>query len=145
MPFMLTIAKKKTFYHGHTYTANPLACAAALASLKVFNRENTFKRVRYLMSFLNKELEKFRVLPIVGDVRCLGMIGAVELVKNKDTKELFSDEERIGLTVYKEGLKERLILRPLGSVIYLYLPLNTKKVDLEVILKRMFKVIQHLI
>jgi adenosylmethionine-8-amino-7-oxononanoate aminotransferase len=132
---------RKTFYHGHTFTANPIACSAALASLEIFKEEKTVKNVAECSALLQKKLERFLNLPFVGDVRTIGMIGAIELVKNKKTKEPFSFEERVGCKIYKEGLKKNLILRPIGDVIYFYLPLCTKKKELEDILNRMYKVI----
>ena len=99
-------AQRKTFYHGHTYTANPIACAAALASLRVFEEENTLARVRGLLPQFRDGLERFRSLPIVGNVRQIGLIGAIELVKDRRTKEPFGARERIGLKIYREGLRE---------------------------------------
>ena len=113
--------KRKTFYHGHTYTANPISCASATASLDVFRKEDTLERVKGLIPFFYKRLEKFREIPIVGDVRHIGMIGAIELVRDKKTKEEFGIKERISPEIYKAGLKKSLILRPLGNVVYLSL------------------------
>ncbi|MBU1038494.1 MAG: adenosylmethionine--8-amino-7-oxononanoate transaminase [Candidatus Omnitrophica bacterium] len=126
--------KGKTFYHGHTYTANPISCASAVASLDVFQEEDTLRRVKGLIPFFSKRLEKFREIPIVGDVRHIGMIGAIELVKDKKTKEEFGIKERISPEIYKAGLKKSLILRPLGNVVYLFLPLCVKERELEYIL-----------
>ncbi len=96
------------------------------------------------MPLFHKRLEAFRDLPLVGDVRYIGMIGAIELVKNKKTKELFGLDERIGLEVYEKGLKQGLILRPLGSIVYFFLPLSIKKYQLSSILKKTFKIIESL-
>jgi len=137
--------KFKTFYHGHTYTANPLGCAAALASLEIFEREKTLQKVKTLIPVFHSALEKFRPLPFVGDVRYIGMVGALELVKNKKTKQPFDVKERIGQQVFQKGLKENLILRPLGNVIYLFPPLSIAKTQLNDILKRTFKVIENLV
>ena len=126
--------KGKTFFHGHTFTANPIAASAALASLAVFEEENTLRKIKTLIPVFHRGLAKLKNLSIVGDVRCIGMIGAVELVKNKQTKEPFGPNEKIGLKIYKEGLKRNIILRPLGNVIYLYLPLCVKKSELKFIL-----------
>ena len=137
-------AKRKTFFHGHTYTANPVACSAALASLKIFKAEKTLQRVNKLMPFFYREMEKFRELSLVGDVRYIGFIGAVELVKNRKTKEGFGLRQRIGLEVYKRGLKENLVLRPLGDVIYLFLPLCTRQSEIEDIFKKTYSVVKSL-
>ena len=89
-------------------------------------------------------MEKFRELSLVGDVRYIGFIGAVELVKNRKTKEGFGLRQRIGLEVYKRGLKENLVLRPLGDVIYLFLPLCTRQSEIEDIFKKTYSVVKSL-
>jgi len=134
--------KHRTFYHGHTYTANPISCSAALASLEVFEKEKTLDSVKKLIPVLHNGLEEFRALKLVGDVRYIGMVGAVELVKNKKTKKEFGVNERIGLRIYKEGLKRGIILRPLGSVIYLYLPLCIKRHEIRTVLAKMYESIR---
>jgi adenosylmethionine-8-amino-7-oxononanoate aminotransferase len=142
--FYADYEKKKTFYHGHTYTANPLSCSAALASLKVFEEEDTLNKTKELIPIFHNRLEEFRGLKKVGDVRYIGMIGAIELVKDKRKKLPFDFKERIGLYIYREGLKERIILRPLGNIIYLYLPLNINKSEITIILKKTYKIIRLL-
>lgn len=142
--FYADYKERQTFYHGHTYTANPLACAAALASLEVFEKEKTLMKLQDLLPFYHQKLESFRELPLVGDVRCLGMIGALELVKDKKTKEPFSFEERIGLRIYKEGLKRNLILRPLGNITYLFLPLCVTRKEIEYILDTTYDIIKKI-
>jgi adenosylmethionine-8-amino-7-oxononanoate aminotransferase len=137
-------AKFKTFYHGHTYTANPLGCAAALATLEIFEQEKTLQKVKTLIPVFHSALEKFRPLPFVGDVRYIGMVGAIELVRDKKTKRSFDIKERIGWQIFQKGLEEHLILRPLGNVIYLFLPLSITKPQLTDILKRTFKIIANL-
>ena len=136
--------KRKTFFHGHTYTANPVACSAALASLGIFKEEKTLEKVKMLMPFFQQGLEEFRSLALVGDVRYIGLIGAMELVKHKKTKEGFGLKKRLGLEVYRRGLKENLVLRPLGDIIYLFLPLCVRKPEIEDILKRTYSVIRSL-
>ena len=143
--FYADYAERKTFYHGHTYTANPIACAAALASLRVFEEEGTLARVRGLLPAFHAGMERFRSLPLVGDVRYLGLIGAVELVKDRATKEPFGLRERIGLAIYREGLKRGLVLRPLGHIIYLFLPLCVKERELDTILAATYDVVQAVV
>ena len=136
--------KKKTFYHGHTYTANPVGCAAALASLEIFEKERTLENVRKMSLLFKKRLSAFEKLPWVGDVRSLGLVGAIELVKNKKTKESFPFKKRIGFKVYQKGLKEHLLLRPLGDIIYFVLPLCIKEEELSDILDKSYEVIKSL-
>jgi len=142
--FYADYKKRKTFYHGHTYTANPLSCSAALAGLEIFEKEKTLKKLATLIPVFHAGMDKFKKLPAVGDVRYIGMIGAVELVKDKKTKKPFSFNERIGLKVYKEGLKRNLILRPLGSIIYLYPPLSIKDRELRYILQQTLEIIRNI-
>jgi len=142
--FYADYEKNKTFYHGHTYTANPLGCSAALASLEVFKEERTLDRIKEIIPLFHSGMEKFRDLPLAGDVRYIGLIGAVELVKDKLTKEGFSFRERIGLEIYKRALERNLILRPLGNIIYLFLPLCIKKGELKEIFERTYAVVKSL-
>ena len=134
--------KLKTFYHGHTYSANPVGCAAGLASLEIFEEEKTLEKIQPIIRQLHTAMEDFRQLDLVGDVRCIGMAAAVELVKDKKTKKGFEITERIGQQVFKRGLEENLILRPLGNVIYLCPALSLTSTDLDEMLKKMFKVIK---
>ena len=140
--FYADYKEKKTFYHGHTYTANPIACAVALASLDIFKEEGTMQNVMERSKQLREGLERFRSLSVVGDVRQIGMIGALELVKDKEKKTAFDFEERVGLRIYKEGLKRNIILRPLGNIVYLFLPLSVKKRELKYILDNTYQVIK---
>ncbi|HLS59546.1 MAG TPA: adenosylmethionine--8-amino-7-oxononanoate transaminase [Virgibacillus sp.] len=113
----------KTFYHGHSYTGNQLGCAAALANLEIFKKENLVKQAEEKSIWLTEQLKEIDSLRHVGDVRQLGMMCGIELVKNKDTKESFSFDERIG---YKATLKMReygMLTRPLGDVIVFMPPL----------------------
>ncbi len=141
--FYADYAERKTFFHGHTYTGNPLGAAAALASLEVFEEERVLERAGELIPLFHKRLEEFGKLGIVGDVRCIGLIGALELVRDKSTKEPFPFEERAGWRVYRKGLRRNLILRPLGDVIYFFLPLCIKREELEDIMERAFAVLSE--
>ena len=142
--FYADYQKRKTFYHGHTYTANPISSAAALASLKVYKQENTLGKIKKLIPIFHERLEAFKDLPLVGDVRYIGMIGAIELVKNKKTKEPFGLGKRIGLEVYQRALKQGLILRPLGSIVYFFLPLCIKKGQIIEALDKTYRIIRSL-
>ena len=97
-----------------------------------------------MMPIFHESLEKFRHLPMVGDVRYIGMIGAVELVKDKNTKGRFDFNERIGLKIYKKGLKRSVILRPLGDIVYLFLPLCVNRDDIEYITSRTYDLIKYI-
>ncbi len=114
--------RSKTFFHGHSYTANPLACAVALASLDLFEEFPVLERVQALENQLKMRLAPLRALPHVGDVRVIGGVGIIELVQNKKTKEAGGYLDSIGPELAREFLKRGLLLRPLGSVIYFMPP-----------------------
>jgi len=122
---------KRTFYHGHTYTGNPLGCAAAIASIDIFKSEKTLKALQPKIKLLEAELRKFRELKHVGDVRQCGFLAGIELVKDKRTKREYPVTEKIGIKVIMETRKRGLIIRPLSDVIVIMPPLSISKVDLS--------------
>ena len=113
----------RTFFHGHTYTGNPLACAAAIANIDLFKKEQTLAKLRPKVRQLTKELKRFGGLAHVGDIRQKGFMVGIELVKDRATKEPYALEEKIGIRVVQECRKMGLIIRPLGNVIVLMPPL----------------------
>ena len=115
-------AAGKAFLHSHSYTGNPLACRAALATLAIFRDEPVLERNRVLAARLAQRLEALRDHPHVADVRQTGMIAAVELVADKATRRPFPAAERRGLRVYLHGLEHGALLRPLGDVVYFMPP-----------------------
>lgn len=121
----------KTFYHGHTYTANPIACSAANKSLELLNRFNQTERVSVVEAKIRGFLSKIKDTPYVGDVRSLGLIGAMELVKDKSTKQPFAIGERLTFRISREAQRQGLILRPLGDVLYFFLPLCVTDEELD--------------
>lgn len=127
--------EKKTLFHGHTYTANPIACAAALASLKVFERENTIGELQGKIAFLRNKLKSFGELKHVGDIRQLGFMVGIELVRDPDTKKSYPYGAKMGIKVTKEARKRGLIIRPLGDVIVLMPPLSMNYVEMEKLLE----------
>jgi adenosylmethionine-8-amino-7-oxononanoate aminotransferase len=115
--------KLKTFYHGHSFTGNPLAASIAVENLKIFKEENIIESLQPKIKKLSQELEKFKELEHVGDIRQIGMVAAVEIVLDKDTKEPYPFETRLNQQIYKEALKRGAVLRPIGDAIYFMPPL----------------------
>ncbi|MDD4014010.1 MAG: adenosylmethionine--8-amino-7-oxononanoate transaminase [Candidatus Omnitrophica bacterium] len=136
--------KFKTFYHGHTYTANPIACAAANASLDVFDMEGSLDNVGLINRSLKSFLSDMSGLGIVGDTRCIGVVGALELVKDKSTKCSFGPKRRIGQEIYRAGLLRNLLLRPLGDIVYFFLPLSARQRELNEIFEKASEVIYEI-
>ncbi len=125
----------RTFYHGHTYTGNPLAAAAALASLEVFEKNNVLEHVRAESAMLSQMLNPLRDLRHVGDIRQLGYMVGIELVGDKGTKQPFDPRRRVGAEVCMAVRKHGVILRPLGDVIVLMPPLAMGEEDLRKIVE----------
>ena len=133
--FFGELEERKTFYHGHSYTGNPLACAAAIANLEIFEKDKTLETLPQKIELLNKELTEIAKLEHVGDVRQKGMIAGVELVKDKKTKEPFPWKEQTGWKVVKLARKHGVWLRPLGDVIVIMPPLVISMGNLERLLQ----------
>jgi adenosylmethionine---8-amino-7-oxononanoate aminotransferase len=121
----------KTFFHGHTFTGNPIACAAALASLDLFESERLLERLPEKIAYLGESLRELALLNHVGDVRQQGMIGGIELVADKESGAPYPWEERVGVRVCLEARKHGLFLRPLGNVIVVFPPLSISMEELR--------------
>jgi adenosylmethionine---8-amino-7-oxononanoate aminotransferase len=124
----------KTFFHGHTYTGNPLGCAVALANLELFAKENIVERMQPRISYIQERLNDFLALPHVSDVRQWGFMVAIELVKEKNPRSTYPPEKRIGHKVILEARKRSIIIRPLGDIIILLPPLTLQDDDLKLLL-----------
>lgn len=142
--FLGEYEQQKTFFHGHTYTANPLACAAALANLEVFRNENTMEKLQHKISFLYQRLQSFRGLSHVGDIRQMGFMVGIELVADRDSKERYPLTSRIGSRVVQEARRNGIIIRPLGDVIVLMPPLSINLDELDVLLETTYQSIKKI-
>jgi len=114
--------RRKTFFHGHSYTANPLACAVALASLDLLREDPSLERVRRLERMFHGRAPELRTLPPVGDVRILGGVIALELVSNSQSPAANWYLDDIGPCLSAAFLKRGLLLRPMGNVLYFMPP-----------------------
>lgn len=132
------------FFHGHTYTGNPLACAAGLASLDVFDQEQTMTHVQGLARVLGEKLER-EIAPLahVGDVRRRGLMTGIELVQDRATRAAYPSAARIGHRVCDAVRKHGVILRPLGPVIVLMPPLSLRMDELELLVSATAKAIRE--
>ncbi len=129
--FCAPYGEKQTFFHGHTYTANPLACAAALANLRCFERQRTLARLRPKIALLRRELESLRDLPHVGDIRQVGFMVGIELMLEPARAQPYPYEAKVGIRTILEARRRGLIIRPLGNVIVLMPPLSVSERDLS--------------
>ena len=131
----------KTFFHGHSYTGNPLGCAVALANLEVFKKEKTLARLQPKIKTMARLLHPLWQLPHVGDIRQRGFMAAIELVEDKKTRKPYLLEARIGHKVAIETRSRGLLLRPIGNVIVLMPPLSTSLPEL----RRMVEILREAI
>ncbi|HWP84291.1 MAG TPA: adenosylmethionine--8-amino-7-oxononanoate transaminase, partial [Terriglobia bacterium] len=121
----------KTFFHGHTYTGNPVACAAALASLRVFETDAVLSHVQSLARHLEELLRPIAELPHVSDIRQWGLMAGIELADDAAAHKPFAAGRRIGKQVILQARQRGVILRPLGDVIVLMPPLSTTHDELQ--------------
>jgi adenosylmethionine---8-amino-7-oxononanoate aminotransferase len=125
----------KSFFHGHTYTGNPLGCAAALANLELFEQENIIERMRPKIAYLQNRLnDEFLALSHVSDVRQWGFMVGIELVEDGKSRQNYPPERRIGHKVVLEARKHGVFIRPLGDIIILMPPLTIADDDLKTLL-----------
>jgi adenosylmethionine-8-amino-7-oxononanoate aminotransferase len=125
----------KTFFHGHSYTGNPLACAAALACLDLFEKEQVLKELKGKIEILEAWLKDLLNLQHVGNVRNIGLMAGVELVRDKKTKEPYDWAEKIGWRVAYHARENGVFIRPLGNVIVIMPPLSISSENLKQLLK----------
>lgn len=144
--FYADYSEGKSFMHSHTYSGSPLGCAAALGVLKVLKEENIFETTLKTAEYLNEQMRTaFSDHPCVGEIRSIGLIHAIELVQNKDSKKPFDSNLRIGYKIYKEALKLGLVLRPLGNVLYFNPPLTITSKELDKAIQMTMAAMGHVI
>ncbi len=125
----------KAFFHGHTYTGNPLGCAVALASLELFKTEDILARMQPKIGYLERRLEEeFQPLAHVSDIRQWGFMLGIELAEDKERRKSYPAEKRTGHRVILEARKRGVMIRPLGDVIVLMPPLTIEDGELKTLL-----------
>jgi adenosylmethionine-8-amino-7-oxononanoate aminotransferase len=134
--FLFDYKEQKAFFHGHTYTGNPLACAAALANLDVFQKERTLTKLAPKIKFLAKKLKMFYNLPSVAELRQKGFMVGIELKGRL--------EDRVGAKVCQHVRKYGVILRPLGNVIVIMPPLSITVEELDFLLMATYRAIEDI-
>jgi adenosylmethionine-8-amino-7-oxononanoate aminotransferase len=132
----------KTFFHGHSYSGNPISCAAALGNLEVFRKGNTLEKLQEKIEFLEQELQEFRGLMHVGDARNKGLMVGIELVEDKDTKKPYPLKMEVGWKVADLAKEEEVLIRPLGNVVVLMPPIGISMEDLKKLLSVIYNAIK---
>ena len=142
--FLGNYEDNKTFFHGHTYTGNQLAASAGVMSLELFKKNNLINKIQPLISHFKDRLLEFRSLDVVGDVRSIGLMGGIELVRNKETKKLFPQKDRIGHKVILKAREKGVIIRPLGDTIVVMPPLVISREILDELLGVVYDAIKNI-
>lgn len=134
----------KAFLHSHSYTGNPLACRVAYEVLQIFEEEHYIEQIEEKGAFM-KELASsvFHHQSYVGEYRQTGMVGDIELVIDKETKEPFPSKDRVGYQIYQIALKKGLLLRPLGNVLYFMPPYVITKEEIRTMIDLTNEAIQQ--
>ncbi len=132
----------KGFLHSHSYTGNALGCRAALATLDIFSQQPVIENNRHLAQLMKQATLHFEEHPHVAEVRQTGMIVAIEMIKNKATREAFPWQERRGLRVYQYALSKGVLLRPLGNVVYFMPPYVINESELQTMVDTAWQGIQ---
>lgn len=128
--FLATYEEFKTFFHGHTYTGNPLACAVALASMRLFEEEDILENLQPKIALLTEKLAELKELSHVGDIRQRGIMVGIELVKDSSSKEDYPAAQKIGHKVILAAREQGVMIRPLGNVIVLMPPLSITREEI---------------
>ncbi len=134
----------KTFFHGHTYTGNPLAARAALAAMDLFEKDRTLETLEGKILHMEKRLQAFRDLEHVGDVRQCGFLAGIELVEDRASKREYPPGDRVGMRVAMEARHHGLVIRPLGDVMVIMPPLILTLEEIDRMLEIMFTCIRKI-
>ena len=141
--FLGEFRELKTLFHGHSYTGNPIACAAALACIEVFEKEHTLAQAVDKIALIASKLREIAELPYVGNVRSKGLMAGIELVRDKLSKEPYSWEERMGWKVAYNARDLGVLIRPLGNVVVIMPPISISIESLERLMDVVKKAIEE--
>ncbi|KPV55765.1 adenosylmethionine-8-amino-7-oxononanoate aminotransferase [Paenibacillus sp. A3] len=129
--FYADYSEQKTFFHGHSYTGNPLGCAVALASLRLLEERKMIHTVNAKAAFAAKKLAPLADWPHVGEIRQQGLMIGIELVREKKSREAYAWTDRIGVRVCMRARELGMLTRPLGNVVVLIPPLASTESELD--------------
>ena len=132
--FLGRYGEMRHFFHGHTFTGNPLACATAIANLDLYEKNDLISKNRNKTRQFERRVDEINSLRLVGDVRHKGMLMAIELVSNKNKKTPIAPDKKIHQKIFVEAKKHKIYLRPLGHIIMLVPPLAISANELDFLL-----------
>ncbi|HEX5358419.1 MAG TPA: adenosylmethionine--8-amino-7-oxononanoate transaminase [Candidatus Nitrosotalea sp.] len=156
LPLAATLANKKVydsflgeykdmkhFFHGHTFTGNPLACATALTNISLYKKYNLISKIKKREAQIQSRIEEISNLGLAGDVRHKGMLMGIELVSNKKTKTPISPQKRLPQKVFIEAKKHGIYQRTLGPIVMIVPPLAISEQELDFLLDGTIKTIKN--
>ncbi|MER3396606.1 MAG: adenosylmethionine--8-amino-7-oxononanoate transaminase [Acidimicrobiia bacterium] len=143
--FLGPYEEMKTFFHGHTYSGNPLACAVAIASLDVFVEERVLQSLPAKVTALADKLARFDSHPNVGDVRQKGLMAGVELVRDKLTKDRFDISQRVAWRISMAARKRGVVVRPLGDVLVFMPPLCISEPEISELVEAVYDSLEEVL
>lgn len=141
----LSTDRTRTFFHGHSFTGNPLACALGLASLTLVEQTGAVAKVQQMEQWLQRGLAPLRSHPSVGDVRVLGGVGIVELVNDRASKAAGGYLDTLGPALTRAFLERGLLLRPLGNVVYAMPPYVITEAEMDWLTSQIREVVQEIV
>lgn len=141
--FLGNYAELKTFFHGHTFTGNPLACAVALRSLELFEQGQLLVSLQPKIAKLGEWLHRLSGHPQVGDLRQCGLAAGIELVADKATKEPYPWEEKRGIRVCQAARQRGVFSRPLGNTVVAFPPLAIALDELDFLMETLLQAIDE--
>ncbi len=139
--FLAEYHENKQFYHGHTFTGHPIGCAAALANLELYKKENLMRRIAANHEYIRSRLKEFENNPIVADIRHKGMLAGIELALNGKPIEVLRDRTRLNYFVMTKSLDMGVFLRPLGNIMLMIPPLAIGREELQKIIDVQLKLL----
>ncbi|MDD2898866.1 MAG: adenosylmethionine--8-amino-7-oxononanoate transaminase [Desulfuromonadaceae bacterium] len=140
--FLGSYSELKTFFHGHTFTGNPLACAVALKSLELFDENNLLVELQYKVAKLKLRLADFESMPHVGDVRQCGLAAGIELVVDTESGTPYPWEDKVGIKVCLEARRRGVFSRPLGNTIVIFPPLVISNSEMDFLMDVLYESIK---
>ena len=133
----------KTFFHGHSYSGNPLSCSAAIANLDIFHEEKTILKAKKVIKVFEEELKEFSGLKHVSSIRNKGLMAGIDLKKDPENNISYKLKDRIGKRVCDLAKKEGVLIRPLGDTIVIMPPVSIKQRELKKLTKSIYKSIKE--
>ncbi|WP_101478113.1 adenosylmethionine--8-amino-7-oxononanoate transaminase [Candidatus Nitrosotalea bavarica] len=156
LPLAATLASKKIydsflgdykdmkhFFHGHTFTGNPIACATALTNIALYKKYNLISKIKKRAIQIQSRIEEISNLDLVGDVRHKGLLMGIELVSNKKTKSSVSLQKRLPQKIFIEAKKHGIYQRTLGNIVMVIPPLAISEKELDFLLDGTIKTIKN--